>query len=139
MCSATHTAGGEQPCRHNMHARQSSHPKPCQTLPKTMIRTTTPSSYAASREVLSYLGICELIVSNLPYFRVLSARWDQEFANKMDFLAQIDANFALLKVCLAPNGFAKILYDRETLAQKHFDVLNTLADAKQLGPESHWY
>lgn len=81
----------------------------------------------------------DLILTDPPYFRVKTEKWDRQWDSNTEFLAWLDDFFAEFWRVLKPNGSlyvfcgSKLAADTEILMRQRFNVLNHIVWAKSQG------
>lgn len=82
----------------------------------------------------------DLIVTDPPYFRVKSCKWDNQWGDEKAFLSWLDEFFAEFWRVLKPSGSiyvfcgSRLASDTELLMRERFDVMNHIVWAKPSGP-----
>lgn len=83
----------------------------------------------------------DLVVTDPPYFRVKSEKWDNQWRDVVEYLAWLDDVLADLWRVLKPNGSlylfcsSKLASDTEILVRQRMNVLSHIVWAK---PNGHW-
>lgn len=82
----------------------------------------------------------DLILTDPPYFRVKSEKWDRQWDSEVEYLAWLDDFFAEFWRVLKPNGSiyvfcgSKLASDTEILLRQRFQLLSHIIWAKPNGP-----